>query len=77
MHGQKTSKTILLQAKENSEQRLELIDKMRTFVYDKELAPDIDAFDSTFVRKLFNFPGDITTARIAKVMQKLIDKKLI
>ena len=54
-------------------QRKEIIDDLRQlFTLYPALAEKVDSFDSTFMRKLQWYPGDITFVRANKVMNKLL-----
>lgn len=59
------------QAEENAKQRLHLIKEIEKLLRDDTFRAEIRKIDSSFIRKIINFPGDITTHRIAKVLSKL------
>jgi hypothetical protein len=67
-------KEILELAKENATQRLELI--RQTQEYFKHTSTELDELvsklDASFLKKLYNFPGDLSTHRIAKIMERLV-----
>lgn len=63
---------LMVQAQKNAEERLTLIEQaQKLFESSQTLCEAADKADKTFLRKLFNFPGDITTHRIAKVLAKI------
>ena len=65
-------KTIQTKAAKNRDERLSIINSLVDEMdKDKSLIKKINKIDKTFVRKIFHFPGDITSHRIAKVLQKV------
>lgn len=55
-------------AEMNAAERLEIIKDIRAY---PELVKQITTIDDSFSRKIYSYPGDITTARIARVLKKL------
>ena len=63
---------ILARSEANWNERGDLISAIkRACMEDSKLEDAIDSVDSSFLRKLYNFPGDLTTHRIAKVLSKI------
>ncbi len=70
--GMQTKQDIIKRAKANAAERLQLIkDVIALFEADPALANKADDFDSSFLRKIYHFPGDITSHRIANVLSKI------
>lgn len=66
-----TTEEIIRRARENAKQRLELIEEVKKMLIDKALCAKIKEVDSSFIYKIFNYSGDITTHRIEKVLSKI------
>ena len=62
---------IIKQATANAKQRLKLLDKVRDAIdNDPAMRKAINKADGSFIRKIYGWPGDITTHRIATVLTK-------
>jgi hypothetical protein len=59
------------QAEENWKERAVLMQHMKDLCEDDEICEAIHKVDKSFIRKLYNFPGDITTHRIHNVLTKI------
>lgn len=65
-------KQILEMASKNASDLITLKKDMRTLIESKLLLADkIREVDPNFIRKLYHFPGDITSHRIQKVLEKI------
>lgn len=65
-------KEIKRAAAKNAAERLELIKMLLGRMdRDEHLRKRIDNIDDSFIRKMYRFPGDITTHRIATVLEKI------
>lgn len=58
-------------AKSNWAKRNYLVRTLQGINFTKAQKKKIDKIDPKFLRKLYNFPGDITTHRIHKVLSKI------
>ena len=68
-----TIKKAAKRAEKNWNERKKILDDVDDMIYKNDLEREILKFDRTFCRKLRNYSADITTTRIAKVMNKLVE----
>lgn len=59
-------------ADQNWKEAIAIRTEMQELINDNNITLLIDKVDKTFMRKIFAFPQDITSTRIAKVIGKLL-----
>ena len=61
------------EGEQQAAERTKLMEDVKNLLNEEPHLRDvITSFDTTFIRKLYNYPGDITSFRIGKVMRKLL-----
>ena len=59
-------------AEQNCKEATAIRNEMQELINDNNITLLIDKVDKSFMRKIFAFPQDITSTRIAKVIGKLL-----
>ena len=67
-----TFTTLQKRAEQNWKEATAIRTEMQELINDSNITLLIDKVDKTFMRKIFGFPNDITSTRIAKVIGKLL-----
>lgn len=71
MKNERQIEEVFLKATRIAEEYKSLVEEVKLLI-DNPMAKEIDKFDKTFMRKLQNYPGDLSAVRIKKVMGKLL-----